>query len=77
MSDISSVGNNVIQPLTEVDMKEDEIYQLLQEAENRLRTPSSTTVDESKANSKENDSRDATFPYVRLRVSLVHNARTS
>lgn len=77
MSDISCVENNVIQPLTDVDMKEDEIYQLLQEAENRLRTPGSTTVDELKPKSKENDSRDATFLYVRLRISLVHNARTS
>lgn len=66
MEDLSRVENSILQPPTGVDMKEDEIQQLLQEAENRLRTHGLTTVDELKVKSEENDSRDATFRYVFL-----------
>lgn len=70
--DVSScVGENTIQPQTEVDLTEDEIQKLLCEAENRLRRPSSTAVQ--LKSQPENDSQDMTLSYADLYPAL--NAR--
>lgn len=74
MNDLSCVEESSIQPQTGVGMTEDEIQRLLCEAENRLRTPSSTALE--LKSQPENDSQDVTLSYVSVCLNL-HTRRQS
>ena len=53
MSEKVFAGSHTVQPQNEVDMTEDEIQQLLLEAESRLRVPDLKTTEESKVQQSE------------------------
>lgn len=53
MSEKVCAGSHIVQPQNEVDMTQDEIQQLLLEAESRLRVPDLKTTEESKVQQSE------------------------